>query len=259
VHACSVIERTTHQKIVIARRIVAQLRQSLRTDLCAAGLMGSLARGTAETYSDIDLLIIVKRLHPGIGDCRIVDDTYCSISQQTFSGALSELSKPKDELPGIIGGYGKILAIFDPRQLLPKLAYKAASARSDIFRKSAQMALLHSYEDFCRVKNAHLKGDEIVLRDNILQVTHSAALIVASLNCAAFASDREIFKAHKRFTKLPARFDRIERIRYGDLKGRTLYRVFLDFYLDLVRFCKREGLDFPVHENTLRQLGRNSS
>jgi hypothetical protein len=246
--------RVISRKIEIARRLVTQLRRRLRKELLAAGMVGSIARGTAETFSDVDLLIIVKRLDDNLPNCKIIDGTYYSISQKTFSGALSKLSQLSDELPEIIGGYGKIVPIYDPLRLLPKLERRAASLPNELFQKSAQIALMHSYEDFCRAKNAFLGGDDVVLKDNVLQITYSAALVVASLNHAAFVSDREIFKAHKRFTKLPRRFDRIETLRYGNLKGRVLFRMFLDFYLDLIRFCDEMGVHFPVDEKTLKRL-----
>jgi hypothetical protein len=246
--------RVASQKIEIARRVVTQLRRRLRKDLLAAGVTGSIARGTAETYSDVDLVIMVKKVRHDLPNLRVIHGTYCSIGQQTFNDALSKLSQPCDELSEILGGYSQILPIYDPLRLFPKLEKRAVSVPGKVFRESARIALLHSYEDFCRAKNAFLKGDHIVLMDNILQITYSAALVVASLNHAAFVSDREIFKAHKRFSKLPRRFERIEKLRYGNLKGRRLLTMLMDFYLDLIRFCEGENLHFPVDERTLKGL-----
>ena len=242
------------RKIGIARRLVIHLRRRLRNELLAAGVVGSIARGTAETYSDVDLLVIVRRLSRDLPDYKIIDGTYCSISQKTFNGAVSELSQPSDELPEIIGGYSKILPIYDPLRLLQRLERRAEAIPTKVFEESARIALMHSYEDFCRAKNAFLKGDEVVLKDNVFQITYSAALVVASLNHAPFVSDREIFKAHRRFNKLPERFDRIEILRYGNLKGRALYRLLLDFYLDLVKFCKTEGVHAPLDERATSRL-----
>jgi len=85
-------------------------------------------------------------------------------------------------------------------------------------------------------------------------VTDCAANIVASLNHTDFVSDREIFKAYKRCPKLPKRFNRIEKLRYGHLKGRALFAMLLSFYLNLIEFCETEGIHFPVHEEILRKL-----
>jgi predicted nucleotidyltransferase len=233
--------------------VVAQLRAKLERNLEAAGVFGSVARGSAEKYSDVDLLLIVKRLRSAVGNVFILDDTYCSVNQKTFDGALVEMGVPTDFLPEILGGYSRILPIYDPRGLLPKLEERSAAIPHEIFRQSAQMTLLHSYEDFCRAKNAFLDGDDIVLKDCVDGITHSAALMVASLNHAEFESDRQIFKAHKRFQKLPKRFDRIARLRYGNLERKALFGTLLEFYVELVKFGRRQGLTFPVHESSLRQ------
>ncbi len=157
-------------------------------------------------------------------------------------------------LPEILGGLTKILPLYDPGKILPKIEAKAQNIPEELFRECAELALLHSYEDFCRTKNAYLRDDEIVLKDNVMAVTISAANAVAALNNSHFVSDREIFKAHKRYRKLPKGFDRIEELRYGDLDGKKLFEESLDFYVNLVRFCKKEGITFPVTEDSLRKL-----
>ena len=53
----SVLDR----KLVIARKVIIQLRRKLGSNLRAAGLSGSVGRGTAEKYSDIDFLLIVRK------------------------------------------------------------------------------------------------------------------------------------------------------------------------------------------------------
>jgi hypothetical protein len=238
----------------MARRIVNLLRPKLGRQLVAAGVGGSVARGTAEALSDIDLVILVKKLPVNLPRYKIVDATYCSINYITWKSALSELSQPSDELPQILGGYEKIRPISDPSCVFRKLEEKASSITPELFRKSARLALLHSYEDFCRAKNAFLKRDEIVLKDCVYIVTYSAANIVASLNHASFPSDREIFKAHKRFPKRPKGFERIEQLRYGNLKGKRLFTMLVEFYIDLIEFCRGEDIRFPVDERTLREL-----
>jgi len=83
-------------------------------------------------------------------------------------------------------------------------------------------------------------------------VTCSAALAIASLNHAVYQSDREIFKAHKRFRKLPVGFNRIEPLRYVGLKREKLFHTLLDFYVKVVDFCREEGIKFAVDNQRLR-------
>lgn len=250
-------DNIVRQKLTIARKVVDQLQRSLGSNLRAAGLQGSVARGTAQRYSDIDFLLIVRNPRPStdhIDGLMIVDDTYCSLGFETWSSAVQQITEPNYELPELLGGFTKILAVYDPERLFPRLLALAKRIPASLFTKSAERALVHSYEDFCRVKNAYVNGDEVVLRDNVLYVTHSAALVVAALNRTHFVSDREIFKAHRRFRKLPRGYSRIEKLRYGNLKGRELFETFLGFYCDLVAFAGREGVHFPVSRETLREL-----
>jgi len=241
-------------KIKIAERIVKELRIQLGRDLRAVGLCGSVARGTAQKYSDIDHLIILKQPHPELPRYRITEDTYCSLLYETRQSINTQLTTPHHELPEILGGLTKVLPLYDLEKLLPKIEAKAQSIPYEVFHKSAELAILHSYEDFCRTKNAHLAGDEIVLKDNVYAVTHSAANTVAALNQRYFVSDREIFKAHKSFKKLPKDYDRIEQCRYGNLTSEKLFQTLLTFYIDLVHFCAKEGIKFPVTEASLKML-----
>jgi hypothetical protein len=185
---------------------------------------------------------------------RIVDDTYCSLNFETWKSAISKLREPNPELPEILGGFAKILDVYDPSSLLPRLEEEARRVPSNVFRKSAELALMHSFEDFCRAKNAFLKKDDIVLRDNVLNVTTSAANVVAALNEKGFASDREIFKAYKNFRKLPRNFSKIQALRYGHLSRPRLLKTFMQFYVSLVDFCKQGGVRFPVELEAIERL-----
>lgn len=246
--------KTIAAKLKIVERIVHELRVQLGSDLRAVGLSGSVARGTAEEYSDIDFLVILKQPHPELPLFQIIENTYCSLLYETRDSINEQLKTPNHELPEILGGLTKLLPLYDPGKILPKIEEKANKVPEKLFRKCAELALIHSYEDFCRTKNAYLREDEIVLKDNVLNVTISAANIVAALNNAHFDSDREIFKAHKRLRKLPKGFNRIEDLRYGDLHGKKLFEEIIDFYVNLVDFCLKEGIKFPVPEDVLKRV-----
>lgn len=242
------------KRLAIATKLVRDLRREHGRNIHAVGVTGSVARGKAEQYSDIDMEIIVKRPSAEPYQARIVDDIYCSLTLATRRDALLEITLPHPDLPERLGGFTKIRKLYDPAGFLETLEDKANRVPSHLFHKSAELALLQSYEDFCRVKNAYLNGDERLLRDNVNYVTHSASWIVASLNNSHFGSDREVFKAYKRLSKLPRGFERIEHLRYGHLPRRKLLQRTISFYLDLVDFCEENGILFPVDKKELQSL-----
>jgi len=234
------------EKRSLARKVSRHLREGFGSNLLAVGVRGSVARGTAERFSDVDLLVILQKLEKTPRTYEIVDNTYCSLNFETWKSAISKLREPHPELPETLGGFTRILGMYDPGGLLPRLEQKASRVPSTVFRESAELGLIHSFEDFCRVKNAFLKKDDLVLKDSIHNVTHSAANIVAALNETGFVSDREIFKAYKKFKKLPRNFATIGALRYGNLSRLELFKTMVRFYVSLVDFCKQERVEFPV-------------
>ncbi len=243
------------EKMSIAKKVSRHLKQDFGANLLAVGLRGSVARGTAEKFSDIDLLIILRRSEQTALTYKIVNNTYCSLNFETWKSAVSKLREPHPELPETLGGFTRLLAVYDPRGLLSRLEGQARGVPSNVYRESAELALIHSFEDFCRAKNAFLEKDKIVLKDSIYNVTHSAANVVAALNENGFASDREIFKSYKSFKKTPKNFGTIQELRYGNLATQQLFKTLTRFYVSLVDFCKEEGLSFPVNRNVLKDLG----
>ena len=137
---------------------------------------------------------------------------------------------------------------------MPRLEKIAKSVPAEIFRKSAELTLVLPYEDFCRAKNAVMHGDEIVLEETIRWTMHSASNFVPSPNPVHGETNLEIYTAYKKWKKLPRGFNTILKLQYGDLKGSKLFSMFLSFYIELVRFCRAEGINFPVSESSMKKL-----
>jgi len=247
-------EAILREKRSIGRELSRHLREKFAANLLAVGLRGSVARGTAERFSDVDLIVILRTLEEVSRNYEIVNNTYCSLNFETWKSAISKLRDPHPELPETIGGFTKILSVYDPRRILPRLEQEARRVPGKVFQESAELALIHSFEDFCRAKNAFLKNDDIVLKDSIHNVTHSAANVVAALNKSGFASDREIFKAYKKFRRLPRNFATIQTLRYGHLSRPRLLKTLMQFYVGLVDFCNQRGVDFPVELRVIQCL-----
>jgi Nucleotidyltransferase domain len=230
------------------------LKRENGRNVTAVGVTGSVARGKAERYSDIDMEIIVGKAVAGSYQSRIIEDVYCSLTFATRREALREITQPHPEVPQKLGRFTMIHRLYDPAGFLSSLQERANHIPSHIFHKSAELALLYSYEDFCRVKNAYLDRNEGLLRDNVNYVTHSASLVVASMNNSHFVSDREIFTTYKRLSKLTRDFERIELLRYGHLSPKKLFHTTISFYLELIDFCSSEGIQFPVDQEQLQGL-----
>jgi predicted nucleotidyltransferase len=247
-------EAILREKRLIGRKVARQLKKDLGANVLAIGFIGSVARGTAERFSDVDLFIVLRKSAEITGTYMIVNNTYCSLNFETWKSAISKLREPHPELPEILGGFTKILGVYDPGGLMPQFEEEARQVSSSVFLKSAELALIHSFEDFCRAKKAFLNKDDVVLKDNVHNVTLSASNVVAALNGYGFASDREIFKVYKKFRKVPRNFSKIQALRYGDLSTPRLFKTLMQFYVNLVDFCKQVGVHFPVELDAIERL-----
>ncbi len=78
------MQRFVTEKLRIARKVVAELRRDLGRNIIAVGISGSVARGTAEKYSDLDMEIIVRRSLKTSYQARIVENTYFSLNFATW-------------------------------------------------------------------------------------------------------------------------------------------------------------------------------
>lgn len=87
------------ERVEIARKLARQLKREYGKNVLAIGVMGSVARGKAEHYSDIDMEIIVKRHAADSYESRIIDNTYCSLTFATSREVVREITRPDPLLP----------------------------------------------------------------------------------------------------------------------------------------------------------------
>ncbi len=87
-------EKIVSRKLAIALSVAVQLRKSLRRNLLAIGVCGSVARGTAEKYSDVDLLVLVRKLKPDSTPFRIFKDTMSARSTRPGKAFGTSLQAP---------------------------------------------------------------------------------------------------------------------------------------------------------------------
>ena len=121
------------EKRSIERKVSRNLREDLSANLLAVGLRGSVARGTAEKFSDVDLLVILQKLQK-------IPNTYCSLNFETWRTAISKLNRPHPELPETLGGFTKILSLYDETGLLARIEAEARKVPRSVFRESAELS-----------------------------------------------------------------------------------------------------------------------
>src|SRR5881396_1947676 len=146
-------EMTVSHHVELAATIAAELHQREGRNLVAVGVYGSVARGEEREYSDIDLLVVVRRRRPWIRHM-FRDGILVTVLQQTPAEARDEVTGSHLGLNAALGGWTSIRPLHDPTRLLARLKGRAAKPSPDQFRVAAQSHFLEAYEDLGKLWNA---------------------------------------------------------------------------------------------------------
>src|SRR3990172_439504 len=159
----------------VAAAVTESLRRREKRNLLAVGVFGSVARGEVRRFSDLDLLVVVRkkntRLRPAM--LRGVLVTYHHLTAE----------EAREEVTG----------------LLRRLKLRAARPRARQFNESARRDLLETYEDLGKLRNAIADGDKEEAREMALWFTGAAAGSLLDLERHVTRTGRRMFIEARRY------------------------------------------------------------
>lgn len=232
-------------RLALVRSFANALVQRHGPAVAAVGIYGSVARGDEGPHSDVDVLVLsYSPLFPPPSP-HLFGEMIVWINSYTLADAERELSEPSAGYPERLGGWLEILPIYDPHLQIRRLQELARSAPADLFRKSAELALLGARDMLSKIRNCRARYDEDGLREASQWLTLYAAWAVASLNRTPFRTDNEIFTAHRRFASVPRGYEVIRDLRYGRTPKEELYQTAEGLWDNLERFAREHGVPLP--------------
>src|SRR2546428_3590818 len=137
----------------LARTIARELRARERGNLVAVGVYGSAARGDDREFSDLDLVVVVRRKRAKIHHS-IRDGILVTFLQQTPAEAREEVMGSGPWLNGPLAGWRDTLALDDPRHFISRLRGHARRPKASQWRGSAHGGLLGPFRDDREVRDA---------------------------------------------------------------------------------------------------------
>ena len=144
--------------MALARRVARDLRHRERENLVAVGVYGSTARGDDREFSDLDIVVVVRRKRAWIRH-GIREGVLVTFHQQTPAEAREEVIGSGPWLNGPLAGWRDTRALDDPTRFIARLRAHARRPTASQWRESAKRDLLELFEDYGKVRNAIAAGD----------------------------------------------------------------------------------------------------
>ncbi len=227
--------------MALSRRIARELRHQEGRNLVAVGVFGSVARGEDRGFSDIDLLVVVRKKRARLRH-HMREGTLVTVLQETPADARREVLGSGPWLNDSMAGWRSMRALYDPTRLIAKLRHHARNPPAAQFRESAKNALLEAYEDYGKLRNAIAAGDREEAREMALWFTSAAMGFTLDLEGHVLSTGRRAFIEVGRHGALGRA---IRRLRYGRLSLREIERLSDWMWAEVLRRARRKGVEVP--------------
>ncbi len=188
-------------RLALARRFAADLRHRERSNLVAVGVYGSVARGKERRHSDLDLLVVLRTKRPALG-IHVRDGILITVLQCTPEEARSEVTGTRSDLNAVLGGWRAMSPVYDPTRLLRTLRSRAERPPAAQFVAAARRALLETYEDLGKLRNAVASRDRDEAREMAIWFTNGAMGALFDLEGYVLTTGRRAFVALRRWGRL---------------------------------------------------------
>lgn len=225
-------------RLAAAEEVASHLRGSLKRNLVAAGVYGSTATSQDRPDSDIDLLVVVRSRRPDL-DIRVHRGYLVTILQMTPEEAEDEVLGARSDLSEALGGWQSMRPLFDPSGLLAHLSAHAHRPRAGQFRRAARRALLETYEDYGKLRNAIASRDRDEMREMAVWFTGAAHMVVFDLARTVLPTGRRAFIELRRHGRLGKA---LLRLRYGSPSIRETERLARYVWRELRRRARAQGI-----------------
>ncbi len=218
-------------RLALAKSLAAELRLREGRNLVAVGVFGSVARGEERLHSDVDVLVVVRRKRAAIRH-HVRDGVLITILQQTPQESRAEVTGHRPDLNAALGGWISLRPLYDPAGLLRELQ----------FREAARQALIETYEDLGKLRNAIQSRDEDEAREMGIWYSQAAAGALLDLHERVLETGRRGFIGIRRYGAAGAA---IRRLRYESLPLSEARRLAEDSWEALLTLARRKRIQLP--------------
>jgi len=228
-------------RLTLAKALAAELRVREGRNLVAVGVYGSVARGDERTHSDVDVLVVVRRKKAAITH-HLRDGVLITILQQTPNEAKAEVTAAHPGLNDALGGWRSMKPLYDPSGLLRRLTRAAKDPSDAQFREAGRRALIETYEDLGKLRNAIESHDTEETREMAIWYSGGAMGALFDLHHHVLRTGRRAFIEVRRYGEVG---EAVRRLRYETLSLAETARLAEDSWEALLALARRKRVRLP--------------
>lgn len=222
----------------LSGRVAGQLRRREGKNLVAVAVYGSVAQNEERRHSDIDMLVILRRPR-AMPWAAVREGVLVTFLQLTPEEARAEVSGTNPNLPEALSGWRSIRPLYDPIGIVAGLRRRARRPTAAMFRRAARAAILATFEDYGKLRNALDAADLEEAREMAIWFTGGAMSILFCIERHVPATGRRLF-ADVRVRGSIGRA--ICALRYDPLSTREIARLATRVWHDLLRRARAQGV-----------------
>ncbi len=226
------------RRLALARAYTREIRQREGPNLVAVGVYGSVARGEERAHSDVDMLVVVRRKRTHLRSL-VRDGILVTVLQHTPRDARTEVLGAFPGINDALGGWRSMRPLYDPTGLLRRLASRSHRPPRAQFRDSARRALLDTYEDLGKVRDAAASRDAQEAREMAVWFTGGAMGLLFDLEGHVLRTGRRAFIEGRAYGRVGRE---IWDLRYHDHPLSTTVRLAESIWGELLARAERQGI-----------------
>jgi len=176
------------------------------------------------------------------GSIIVREGVLLTILQQTPQEARAEVTGSRGDLNVALGGWRSLRPLYDPTGILRDLMKRAKHPTEMQFREAARRALIETYEDLGKVRNAVDVGDEEEARAMAIWYSGAPAGALLDLHHHVLRTGRRWFIEIRRYGAVG---ESIRRLRHESLSLAETRRVTEASWADLLALASRKRFRLP--------------
>lgn len=195
-------------RLALAHAIAAAARDRLGGDLLAAGIYGSLARGSDGPYSDIEMLCVLRTSDADLSHEWCTGPWKAEVNLLGRDTVLAQAAEVDERWPLTHGAFVHVLPLHDPEGFFPELRATALGQPRQKFAAAMRGLIVGElYEWVGKLRNARHRGETIPLPRIALDMALHGAFLIALAERHLYSTGSKVFAESLGLSGRPEGYD----------------------------------------------------